>query len=55
MNQSEKVILTKYDTFRSVPFVNITDDMVRVTLNMPIKKWRKMKRIFNIEKLKKKS
>ncbi len=38
-----EVQIRKKDTFRSKPTVNHPDDMVRVTLDMPLHTWRKLK------------
>ena len=36
--------VTKEDRFRSLPLVNKTDDMVRVTMVMTLNEWRRMQR-----------
>jgi len=36
----------KEETYRSKPLVNMTDDMVRITINLPINQWRKNKQRF---------
>ena len=35
-------------TYRSKPFVNMTDDCVRVTLHMTRNEWRKLSKMHNI-------
>lgn len=34
--------IIKKDTYRSQPYVNITDDRIRVTLDMTINEWREL-------------
>ena len=42
------VTLVDEETYRSLPNVNIPDDMVRVTLSMPLMEWRKLKSLIEI-------
>jgi len=50
-----KDIEIKEEIYRSKPLVNMTEDMVRVTFKMTIKKWRMIKYlILNCEVAKKK-
>jgi len=34
------------ETYRSKPLVNMTDDMVRITIHLPINQWRIYKQRF---------
>jgi hypothetical protein len=34
------------ETYRSRPFVNMTDDMVRITINLPLREWWRYKSRF---------
>ena len=40
-----KLKILKEETFRSKPLVNMTDDMVRVTISFTRREWHKVKRI----------
>lgn len=42
---TNKIKIKKKQTYRSSPFVNMTDDMIEVTLSMPINKYRELKKI----------
>jgi len=49
------VFLVESQTYRSLPFVNMTDNRVRVTLDMPRNVWHRLKNtlcLFNKEELK---
>ena len=46
----KKVIdIVKEESFRSQPLVNMTDDMVRVTITMPRNIWRRFKKFLLTE------
>lgn len=46
---ARNIVLVKKESFKSIPMVNITYDMVRVTLDMSVNVWHSVKKELEIK------